>query len=88
MNILEASIQLRELSDGYSTQRVSFDEYRLKRKSLMDEIDQTLNQQSCETTPLETKKIDESAGESDAIPVTINPGFDADKKNDDTGIRD
>ncbi len=84
MNVLEVSIQLRELSEGYSTQRVSFDEYRLKRKSLLDEIDQTLNQQSGETTPHRAEKADESTGENDAISQIINPGFDVDKKGGDT----
>jgi len=60
MNILDVSIQLRELSNGYSNQRVTFDEYRLKRKSLLDGIDQTLNQQNCKTTPQAAEKIDES----------------------------
>jgi len=88
MNVLEVSIQLRELSEGYSTQRVSFDEYRLKRKSLLDEIDQTLNQQSGETTPHRAEKADESTGGNDAISQIINPEFDVDKKGGDIDARD
>jgi hypothetical protein len=79
MNILNLSIQLRELSNEYSSQKIVFNEYRLKRKCLFDEIDQTLNQQLCETTPSGVEKADESAHEGDVI---SRPIFDADKTND------
>ena len=87
MNILDVSIQLRELSNGYSTQRVAFEEYRLKRKLLLDEIDQTLNQQSRQTI-LQDAEIDEPNDKNDVMPKTINLEFDTNKKSDDTGARD
>ncbi len=58
MNIPELSKQLRELSEDYSSQRIALDEYRLKRKYLLDEIDQTLNNQNCENLPQGTEKVE------------------------------
>jgi len=48
MNILDVSKQLSELSDDYFKQRIALDEYRLKRKHLLDSIDKTLNNKSYE----------------------------------------
>lgn len=58
MNIPEISKQLRELSEDHSNQRITLDEYRLKRKYLLDEIDQTLNNQNCENLPQGTEKVE------------------------------
>ncbi len=43
MNISNFSIQLRELSDDYASQRIIFDDYRAKRKKILDEIDININ---------------------------------------------
>ncbi len=58
MNIPEISKQLRELSEDHSNQRITLDEYRLKRKHLLDKIDQTLNNQNCENLPQGTEKVE------------------------------
>jgi hypothetical protein len=59
MNIPELSRELRELSEDYSSQRIVLEEYRLKRKYLLDEIDQILNNQSYENFPPTIEKIEE-----------------------------
>jgi len=59
MNIPELSKQLRELSEDYSNQRIALNEYRLKRKYLLDEIDQILNYQNYENFPQGSEKIEE-----------------------------
>lgn len=59
MNIPELSRELRELSEAYSSQRIVLEEYRLKRKHLLDEIDQILNNQSYEDFPQTIEKIEE-----------------------------
>ena len=59
MNIPELSRELRELSEDYSSQRIVLEEYRLKRKYLLDEIDQILNNQSYEDFPPTIEKIEE-----------------------------
>ncbi len=59
MNIPELSRELRELSEDYSGQRIVLEEYRLKRKYLLDEIDQILNNQSYEDFPPTTERIEE-----------------------------
>ncbi len=59
MNIPEFSKQLRELSEDYSSQRIDLNEYRLKRKYLLDEIDQILNYQNYENSPQGSEKIEE-----------------------------
>ncbi len=59
MNIPELSKQLRELSEDYSNQRIALNEYRLKRKYLLDEIDQRLNNQNCGNLPKGTEKVEE-----------------------------
>jgi len=45
MDISNYSLQLRELSDDYSNRRILADDYRLKRKELLDEIDKVINGQ-------------------------------------------
>jgi len=85
MNISELSIQLRELSDDYSRQRMTLDEYRLKRKQLLDEIDQTLNNQSYADTSRNVEETEESHGTGNIMPEDINRIFEADKQNDDAG---
>ncbi len=85
MNILELSIQLRELSDDYSRQRMTLDEYRLKRKQLLDEIDQTLNNQGYADTSRNVEETEESHGAGNIMPEDINRIFEADKQNDDAG---
>ncbi|NOY73127.1 MAG: hypothetical protein GXP14_12285 [Gammaproteobacteria bacterium] len=59
MNIPELSRELRELSEAYSSQRIVLEEYRLKRKHLLDEIDQILNNQSYEDFPPTIERIEE-----------------------------
>ncbi|MCF6261175.1 MAG: hypothetical protein L3J98_13605 [Gammaproteobacteria bacterium] len=59
MNIPELSRELRELSEDYSSQRIVLEEYRLKRKYLLDEIDQILNNQSYEDFPPTIERIEE-----------------------------
>lgn len=43
MNILDFSRQLRELADNYSDQRITFADYRTKRKDILDKIDSNMN---------------------------------------------
>lgn len=80
MTISELSTRLRELSDDYASQRLFFDEYRLKRKYLLDDIDQRLNinDQQCEHISGDTEKITESDDKSDVVSETINTVFDTD----------
>ncbi len=59
MNIPELSRELRELSEDYSSQRIVLEEYRLKRKYLLDKVDQILNNQSYEDFPQTIEKIEE-----------------------------
>jgi len=59
MNIPELSRELRELSEDYSSQRIVLEEYRLKRKYLLDEIDQILNNQSYENPPPTIERTEE-----------------------------
>ncbi|TQV85876.1 hypothetical protein [Aliikangiella coralliicola] len=39
MSILDFSRQLRELVEDYANERVAFEDYRAKRKEILDEID-------------------------------------------------
>ncbi len=59
MNIPELSRELRELSEDYSSQRIVLEEYRLKRKYLLDKVDQILNNQSYEDFPPTIERIEE-----------------------------
>jgi len=81
MNILELSIQLRELSDNYSRQRIAFDEYRSKRKSLLDEIDQTLNHQGYTKTPQNIEETADSNNVDNGMPEVVSKVFEDDIKN-------
>jgi len=85
MNISELSTELRELSDDYSCQRIVIDEYRTKRKSLLDEIDQILNNQTYENFLRNAEKKEESDGEHNIMPEAINTVFAADKESDGDG---
>ncbi len=57
MNISNISTQLRELSDDYSSQRIIFDDYRAKRKKILDEIDININgvDRPIDDTPVASK---------------------------------
>ncbi|VAW91014.1 hypothetical protein MNBD_GAMMA23-2130 [hydrothermal vent metagenome] len=44
MSDLEASEQLRNLSDDYSNNRVSFFDYRLQRQAILRSLDEECNQ--------------------------------------------
>ncbi|NOX93384.1 MAG: hypothetical protein GXP18_13300 [Gammaproteobacteria bacterium] len=81
MNISEFSTALRELSDDYSSQRIVLDEYRLKRKHFLDEIDQTFNHQNYADISRAVEKSEES---DNPVLEIINKVFDFDKKNDDS----
>jgi len=83
MNISELSRQLCELSEDYSSQRIILDEYRLKRKYLLDEIDQLLNNQNYEDSPQSIERTEKSDDMDNVLPETINKIFDFDKKGDD-----
>ncbi len=41
--MVEFSAQLRELAGDYSDQRIAFDDYRAKRKDILDKIDSSMN---------------------------------------------
>ena len=43
MNTTEYSIHLRELSDDYANHRILPDDYRARRKEILDEINSTIN---------------------------------------------
>lgn len=43
MDISDFSMQLHELVDDYSSQRITFEDYRVKRKEILDEIDANIN---------------------------------------------
>lgn len=81
MNISELSIQLRELSDNYSRQRIAFDEYRSKRKFLLDEIDQTLNHQGYAKTPQNVEETKDSNSVDNGMSEIVSKVFEDDIKN-------
>lgn len=51
MSDLEVSDQLRNLSDDYSNNRVSFSEYRLQRQVILRNLDREYNQVYFESEP-------------------------------------
>ncbi len=81
MNISELSIQLRELSDNYSRQRITFDEYRSKRKFLLDEIDETLNYQRYAKIPQNVEETEDSNSVDNGMPEVVSKVFEDDIKN-------
>ncbi len=89
MNISEVSAQLHMLSDDYSNQIILVDEYRLKRKYLLDEIDQKLNNQTDVNTSYETEKYGaEKPDEMDNVMSdAINNTLDINKNNKDDDTR-
>jgi len=84
MNILEFSLQLRELSDDYSQQRIILDEYRSRRKYLLDEIDQTFNNQNYVNASDTIEKTKELNDVDNVLPEAFNKVFEDDKKNGGT----
>jgi len=44
MNDFDISLVLRNLSDDYSGNRISFSEYRLQRKAILLQLDEDCNQ--------------------------------------------
>ncbi len=83
MSLSEVSAQLRKLSDDYASQRIFVDEYRLKRKHLLDGIDETFNHQQYEKIPRGAEKTEEPDSVDSVLPETINNIFKFDKKGDD-----
>jgi len=80
MDISEVSIQLHELSDDYSKRRITLDEYRLKRKFFLDEVDQMFNNQRYAKTPQNIEETRESNGIDKIMPEAIYKVFESDKK--------
>jgi len=86
MNISEFSTKLRELSEDYSSQRIFFDEYRAKRKTLLDEIDYSVNGQNIGVSE-ESEIFNQTDANNDTENEHINDIFDNSEntytKNDD-----
>ncbi len=82
MNISELSIQLRELSDNYSRQQIVLGEYRLKRKYILDEVDQTFNNQSCANTLQDVEEAEKSNDMDNLMPEVVNKIFEKGINND------
>ena len=60
MSDLEASALLRNLSEDYSNNRVSFSEYRLQRKIIFQKLDEEYNQVYVE----DQEDVDETQNEN------------------------
>lgn len=83
MSILDYSIRLRELSDDYANQRIMLDEYRSKRKEILDDIDKSINGLTIMTEDEQTQ--DQEQGKETAIGM-LNRAIGVFEKTEDGNV--